>query len=45
MAKKLINKMSDELLNMQLNDLREKINKTFYKDDKHNERNSLINQV
>jgi len=45
MAKKLINKMSEELLNMKLNDLREEINKTFFKDNNHNERNIIINQV
>jgi len=45
MTKKIINQISENILNSKLTNIREKVNKTLFKDDKHNERNILINEI
>lgn len=45
MAKNLVNKITDELQEEKISKLKEIIDATFFKDDKHNERNAAINQM
>ena len=45
MAKKLVNELSFEILCLKLKDIREKVNKTFFKDDKFFQRNALMDEI
>ena len=45
MAKKLVNEITDELQEEKISALKEFIDSTFFKDDKHNDRNAAIKQM